>query len=163
MAKLNDWLEPNKLLMVEAWARDGYTDEEIFTKMGISNSTFYEWKKKSPEFNEALKRGKEVVDIEVENALYKKCIGYTVPIKKTFKLKRTIFNDDGKKIKEYEELVEGEDEVYVPADTISQIFWLKNRKPKEWREKIQYEGNQEEINKVSELLNKIREGANNEQ
>lgn len=56
---------------MEAWARDGLTDEQISEKMQITVSTFYEWKKKYSEISEALKRGKEVVDVEVENALYK--------------------------------------------------------------------------------------------
>lgn len=54
---------------MEAWARDGLTDEQIADKMGITTSTLYDWKNKYSEISEALKRGKEVVDVEVENAL----------------------------------------------------------------------------------------------
>ena len=57
------------MLLLEAWARDGLTDEQIADKMGITTSTLYDWKNKYSEISEALKRGKEVVDVEVENAL----------------------------------------------------------------------------------------------
>ncbi len=59
------------MLLLEAWARDGLTDEQIADKMGITTSTLYDWKNKYSEISEALKKGKEVVDVEVENALLK--------------------------------------------------------------------------------------------
>lgn len=75
--KYQEWLEPDGLLKLEAWARDGLTDEDLAKKLGIVSSTLYEWKKKYSEISEALKRGKEVTDIEVENALLKRALGYT--------------------------------------------------------------------------------------
>lgn len=151
-SKADEWLEQDKLTLLEAWARDGLTDEQIANNMGISVASLYNYKNQHLEILEALKKGKEVVDIEVENALLKKCFGYNVPIKKTFKVKRIKYNpENGKKIEEYEELVEGEDEVHIPADTTSQIFWLKNRKPKEWREKQEYSNN-DELEKLDKLL-----------
>ena len=60
---------------MQGWARDGLTDEQIAKKMGISPSTLYEWEKKYAEMLEALKKGKEVVDFEVENALLQKALG----------------------------------------------------------------------------------------
>lgn len=67
--KYQRWLEPEGLLLLEGWARDGLTDEQIALKMGIAPSTLYEWKKVHSEISESLKKGKEVVDYEVENAL----------------------------------------------------------------------------------------------
>lgn len=69
--KYEKWLEPDNLLLLEAWARDGLTDEQIASNIGIRRETLCEWKKKYPNISNALKRGKEVVDIEVENALHK--------------------------------------------------------------------------------------------
>lgn len=100
MAKINDWLEKDKLILLEGWARDGLTDEQIANNMGIACSTFYDWKKKNSEFSEALKKNKEVVDYEVENALFKNAMS---------------------------------------GNVTAQIFWLKNRKKKEWRDKVEYE------------------------
>ena len=63
-------VEP-KLILIEGWARDGLTDEQIADNLRIHISTFYDYKKKYSEFSEALKKGKEIVDYEVENALLK--------------------------------------------------------------------------------------------
>lgn len=121
-SKADEWLEQDKLTLLEGWARNGLTDEQIAHNMGIVTSTFYEWKKKYPKFSEVLKKNKEVVDLEVENALLKSALS---------------------------------------GNITAQIFWLKNRKAKEWREKVEVTNNAEEINKVRELLTKISDGANN--
>ncbi len=68
--KYEEWLEPDSLLLISAWARDGLTDDQIANNMGISRSTLSEWKRKFPDISDALKKSKAVVDIEVENALY---------------------------------------------------------------------------------------------
>ena len=67
--KYQRWLEPDGLLLLEGWARDGLTDEQIAGNIGITATTLYEWKNRFPEISEALKKGKEVVDYQVENAL----------------------------------------------------------------------------------------------
>ena len=67
--KYQRWLEPDGLILLEGWARDGLTDEQTAKKMGITAKTLYEWKNRYSEICEALKKGKEVVDYEVENAL----------------------------------------------------------------------------------------------
>jgi transposase-like protein len=127
---------PDKLILVEGWARDGLTNEQIAGKLGITAKTLYEWQKKYSEFRDALKKGKEVVDREVENALLKKAMGYTVEVQKAVKVRRTEYDPrTGRKVAEYEEIVPGTEEVLVPADTTAQIFWLKNRKPHEWRDR----------------------------
>ena len=66
--KYQEWLEPEGLLKIEGWARDGLTDEQIAQNMGITAKTLYEWKKKYGEICESLKRGKEIIDRQVENA-----------------------------------------------------------------------------------------------
>lgn len=134
--KYVECLTEENLLRIEAWARDGLTDDDIAEKIGISASTLYEWKKKYPKFSEALKKGKEVADILVENALFKKTQGYNAKIRKAFKLKEVIY-DNGKKVKETERIEYAEDEVHIPADTTAQIFWLKNRKPEIWRDRVE--------------------------
>lgn len=161
-SKANEWLTEDKLTLLEAWARDGLTDEQIAHNMGIRRETLYDYKNKFPNISNALKKGKEIVDIEVENALHKKALGYNVPVRKAFKVKEVIYNDNGKKIKETEHLEYADEEIHVPADTTAQIFWLKNRKKNEWRDKVEYETNNDDLNKVKELLAKIEDGVNNE-
>lgn len=124
-AKYKEWQEKDNLLKLEAWARDGLTDVQIAKNIGIVQSTLYEWKKKYSAIDKALKKGKEVVDIEVENALLKKALGYTYEEEKTY-----IQEIDGKVTKR-KEIVKK----HMPPDTTAQIYWLKNRKPEQWRDK----------------------------
>ena len=63
--KYAEWLEPEGLALLEGWARDGLTDEQIAEKCGVVRTTLYEWKKQHPDISDALKRGKEVVDYQV--------------------------------------------------------------------------------------------------
>lgn len=119
-----------KLQLVECWARDGLTDEQISNNLGISTTTFYEYKNKYPEFSETLKKGKEVVDYEVENALLKRALGY--------EYKETTKESRWNKEKEiYEMVITKEVTKQVVPDTVAQIYWLKNRKPKQWRDKVE--------------------------
>ena len=134
LGKINEWLEKDKLILLEGWARSGLTDEQIAKNIGIATSTFYEWKKKELEFSEALKKGKEVIDFEVENALLKRALGYEYE-EETY--------ENGiltKKVKKQ-----------VPPDTTAQIFWLKNRQVKKWRDKVEIADN-DAIKKLDELL-----------
>lgn len=120
--KYAEWLEPDKLLIIEGWARDGLVDEQIAKNIGINPATLYVWKQKYPEFSDALKKGKEVVDREVENALLKRALGYEYTEVKI----EEEFGDVTKKTTTVKQVV---------PDTTAQIFWLKNRKPAEWRDK----------------------------
>lgn len=70
-SKADRWLEPDGLILIEGWARDGLIEEQIAHNMGIGLSTLGEYKKKYKEISEALKKGKEVADYMVENALFK--------------------------------------------------------------------------------------------
>lgn len=156
--KYQEWLEPDGLLKLQAWARDGLIDEQIASNMGIAYSTLREWRDKFPALSAALKRGKEVVDIEVENALYKKAMGYNATVNKTFKVKEVYYDDENRRC-EKEHLITAADEVHIPADTTAQIFWLKNRKPNQWREKAIVENKtdlsinqQEDVKALAELI-----------
>ena len=122
--KYQRWLEPDGLLLLEGWARDGLTDEQLAQKMEISPSTLYEWKAKYPEISEALKKGKEIVDIQVENALLKRALGYEYMEERV-----EISEKDGRKVIQTTKTA-------LP-DTTALIFWLKTRRPDEWRDKPQ--------------------------
>lgn len=133
-AKYEEWeKDPDKRILMTGWARAGLSDQQIAKNMGISRSTLNEWKKKYPDIAYALKKGKEVSDYEVENALYKRATGYTEKVKKVFKCKVVEYDECGKKKKEEEVLKEGIEEVHFPPDTGAAIFWLTNRKPEEWK------------------------------
>lgn len=136
--KYQYWLTPDGLLLLEAWARDGLSDEQLAHNMGISPSTLYEWKKRFPEMSEALKKGKDVVDVEVENALLLKAMGFKETVRKAVKVKEVQYKD-GKRVSEKEHIEYADEEVFVPPDTTAQIFWLKNRRPEQWRDKREVE------------------------
>lgn len=114
--------------MIEGWARDGLIDEQIAANIGISKQTFYDWKKKYADFSDALKKGKEVVDRQVENALLKRALGYSCK-----EITRELMTNAQTGVSELvvTKVVAKE----VVPDTTAQIFWLKNRKPEEWRDK----------------------------
>lgn len=113
---------------MEAWARDGLTNDQIAHNMGVTAKTLYEWKNKYSELSNALKKGKEVVDIQVENALFKRALGYAY--------------EETRVEKEYGEVAkEVTTTKTVLPDVTAQIFWLKNRRPDKWRDKQDIEHN----------------------
>lgn len=121
--KYQEWLEKDNLMLIESWAREGLTEEQIAKNMDISYSTFREWKKKYSALSAALKKGKAPIDFEVENALLKRALGFE------YEETETVFEDvDGKPKKRIKKTIK-----YAPPDTSACIFWLKNRKPNHWR------------------------------
>ena len=126
-----EWLTPDSLLLLEGWARDGLTDEQIAHNIGIHVATFYRWQEAHGEFRDALKKGKAPVDLHVENALYKSATGYTVKVKKPVKLKtRKQLKDKG--LIESEKIEYVEEEIYIRPEVTAQIYWLKNRRRGKW-------------------------------
>lgn len=107
------------MVILEGWARDGMTDEQIAVNMGISARTLYRWKLQYCQICQALKKGKDVADREIENALFKRAKGYDVTETK-IKTKNGV-------VIEKTEITK-----HIPGDTTAQIFWLKNRKPEYW-------------------------------
>lgn len=127
--KYHQWLTEEGLLKLEGWAKDGLTNEQIAGNIGINPDTLYTWQKRFPEIAESLKKGKEVIDRQVENALLKRALGYEYEEVKTY-----IEETDGKKKKRVEKTTK-----HVAGDVTAQIFWLKNRKPGVWRDKKETE------------------------
>ena len=131
-SRAKEWLTKEGLIKIEGWAKDGLSNEQIAHNIGVVSSTFYKWKSEFPEISEAIKRSKEVVDREVENAMHKSANGYFVE-----EIKEIIEKDEmGKDRKRIER-----NKKWIPPNPTSQIFWLKNRKPKEWRDKQEHDLN----------------------
>ena len=134
--KYEQWLTKEGLLRIQGWARDGLTDEQIAKNMGISRSTLNAWREKYSDISDTLKEGKEVADRIVENALYKSAQGYMVTVKKPIKIHVIEYaSGTGRKKREYDKIVQGEEEQWIPGQVTAQIFWLKNRKLDKWRDK----------------------------
>ena len=121
-----DWTTEEGLLKIRGWARDGLINSEIAERIGIAEGTLYSWKNKYKEIDEALKDGQDIVDRQVEESLFKKAMGYEYE-----ETKQIIEKDEmGKDRKRVEKVKK-----YYPPDSTAIIFWLKNRKPGEWRDR----------------------------
>jgi transposase len=109
----------------------GLIDKEIFDILGISEVTGIEWKKKYPEFAKSLKEGKEFPDKKVVAALFDNAIG------KEYETEKALVVSDGKDYGAHIEIVKVKE--YHPGNVTAQIYWTKNRLPKEWRDKVDLE------------------------
>lgn len=110
-----------KLAVIEGWARDGLTLDQIASNLGISKTTLIKYRDQHPELLTALKSGKDQADVQVENALFREATGYHY----------------------FEETVTNKGEVvrvqrYARPSVTAQIFWLKNRRPDKWRDKQEH-------------------------
>ena len=99
----------------------GATDADLAELFNVSEVTINAWKKKHPDFLKSLKKGKMTADAKVVECLYQRATGYQAPAVK-------IFNQNGK-------IIEHKYRQHYPPDVTAQIFWLKNRRPQQFREK----------------------------
>lgn len=119
-----EWLEEDNLMLLECWARDGYTFQDIANRIGISISTLRMWRAQYPDIDNALKKGREIIDYKVENALLKSALGY-----KTKEVKVTTTIRYGKTVETVKEVIDKEQ-----APNVSAIqCWLYNRLPQKWK------------------------------
>lgn len=122
--KYQEWLTKEGLLRLQGWARDGLTDAQIATNMGINVATLYRWENEFCDIRNALKEGKDVVDRQVENALLKSALGY-------------MYDEVTEERRDDELVVTKVVHKEVQPNTTAQIFWLKNRKRAEWRDRVE--------------------------
>lgn len=122
--KLQKFQSPEGLTLLEGWARQGLCMRQIAHNIGISRRTLYVWMEKYEDIHGALLKGKEVIDLEVERALLKNALGYEE--------ERTILDTHGneKRVRKN-----------VPPNVAAQIFWLKNRRPDLWKDRIEQDVN----------------------
>jgi hypothetical protein len=104
-------------------AKLGATDAEVADFYGVDVRTIYRWKNTHSEFCQALKAGKDEADNRVERALFHRAVGYEQEAVK-------IFMPAGAETPVYAPYVEK-----IAPDTTAAIFWLKNRRPDDWRDK----------------------------
>lgn len=120
MARPTDY-KPEFCQEAKTLCENGATDEELAEAFEVSVRSIYRWKANYPEFCQALKTGKEVADERVERSLYAKAVGYTFDSEKVFQFQGQIVRTPVKE--------------HVPPDTTAAIFWLKNRRAENWRDK----------------------------
>lgn len=119
--------DPDYVRQAQAMCQLGATDRDLADYFQVTTRTIMRWQSQYPEFSAALNRGKEASDDRVERSLYSRATGYTFDSEK-------IFNNDGliTRVKTIE---------HVPPDVTACIFWLKNRRPAEWRDKTDHDHN----------------------
>lgn len=100
----------------------GADDKKLAELFEVSESTINLWKQKHPEFSESIKKAKEGADCQIAAALFKRAIGYSHP-------DVHVSNYQG-------DVTLTPIEKHYPPDTVAMIFWLKNRQPQLWRDKI---------------------------
>lgn len=104
----------------------GATDVEVADALGIHVATLYRWQHEHPEFREAARVAKEAADDRVERSLYHVAVGYSYDTVR-------ILQHNGKPVVvPYRE--------HVPPDAKAAAFWLKNRQPEKWRDRIEHAG-----------------------
>ena len=139
-AKYAEWLTEQGLERLAEMA-PRLTDAEMAKEMGISPSTYYDWLKKHSEMSEAVTRARtgadaRAVNERVERSLLETALGGVRVLKKPMKIKTTTYDARGRRI-DREKIVMAEEEVYIKADVKAQIFWLTNREPERWRNKVE--------------------------
>ena len=126
-----DWLTEKGLALVNKWSEEGLINKQIATEIGINVATLYEWQDRFPEFADAIKKGKRVIDEQVENSLLKRAMGYQYEEEIWGKSR------DGEMV-----LIKRVVKSLAP-DVTAQIFWLKNRQPERWKDKVEVKNEHE--------------------
>lgn len=117
--------DKKQMLLIEYMTKDGKTDKEIAEQLEVTERTYHNWKKTQDGFFHALKDWKKEADLKVERALYERACGYSTKETKLFCHEGMIIAEDINK--------------NYPPDPTSMIFWLKNRQPDKWRDKVESE------------------------
>lgn len=138
--KYKTWLTEDGLKKLAEMA-PRLTDAEMAKEMGVSSSTYYDWLKRYPKMSEAVTRARTGADARainesVEESLLDAARGGIRTIKKPMKVRSTSYDTRGRRI-EREEIVLADEQVYIQPNVKAQIFWLTNRAPERWRNKIE--------------------------
>lgn len=120
-----------RLKEIEGWCREGLYYQEMSNRLGIHLATFMKYKAEKPEFDEILKKGREVVDLQVENALLKRALGFEYEEETN----EGFTDENGDIVRGHKKIVKKR----VLPDPVSMIFWLKNRQGHKWHDRKNYE------------------------
>lgn len=116
-----------KFAKIEQLLQDGLTEKEVAKSIGIAYSTWNKYKAENEEFTELIIKSREKPVQKLINSMYISGLGFSKTIKRACKVKRTIYNpENGKKVKEFEEVVPYEEEIYVPPNFQAARFLILN-------------------------------------
>lgn len=125
-SQVDYWLTDDGLTLLECWARDGLTDQEMALKVGVTKLALRQWRETYPEIARALATGREIIDYKVENALLKAALGYTTKEVKVTLGKKVI---GGETVQMLKETTTKE----VAPNVMAAMFWLNNREFDKWK------------------------------
>lgn len=123
----HDYDDPMFILQIEGWARDGYDDKQIAELLDLDPTWFCKVKNQYPQLTQALKKGRQPLEVLVENSLFKRATGMKV---KSIIRKWDVYEDDEGNIRNVQIVQETETE--LPPDTGAAMAWLKHKKPEVW-------------------------------
>ena len=125
-SNINDWLDKDSLTKIEGWAKRGLSFEQIAKNIGCSRSTLHKWKTKNEDISNALKKGLEVANLEVENALHKAACGYHV--------EESVVEEKVNPVTGAIVTLTKITKRYIAPNIAATIFYLKNRVPDRWQD-----------------------------
>ena len=105
---------------IQKWSKSGLTEFEMCKRLGIARSVWHDYKNKYTDIADVIKEGRAIANFTVEKSLFKRATGYQ------YKETKVVVGD-----RDRTEITTRE----VAPDPASMIFWLKNRKPKDWKDK----------------------------
>lgn len=117
--------------LIWSLASKGYTNAEIYEALNISERTFQRWIKKYPSFKEKFSEGRNLATAQVEEALFKRAVGYTTTEEETV----VKFDKEGNNLP----VNVKKKKKQIAPDTSAGIFWLKNRDSAHWKDKVEVE------------------------
>ena len=118
--------------LVYKYALLGLTNEQMAELFGVTITTFYNWQVKHRKFFEAIKNGREKADSEVVHTLRERAMGFDYEEEKAF------FDKDASG---QERIVKTKVTKRALPDPTAMIFWLKNRQPALWRDRVDHNHN----------------------
>lgn len=114
----------------------GATDVELADFFKVSINTIANWQRQHPDFLGAIKDAKKAADSRTERSLFHRANGYTFEGEKVFQFQGKV--------------VRAKTREHVPPDTTACIFWLKNRRPDQWRDKSEHVHRHEGVGGMSD-------------
>lgn len=130
---------PEMCADVQNWVEEGIVNHEIAARLGIAESTLYDWKNTYPEFAEAFKKGNNYRHQNVINALYKRCIGYEYT--EVTKEPVEVPSDDPEKPAKTKMVITKKVKKQVAPDTNAIEFYLTNKLPNQFKHKTEVQSN----------------------
>lgn len=110
---------------IKAWIANGVTIKQIADNLHISKQTLYKYLHETDDGIDIIKNSRQPAVENLENTLFTSACGYVRTVTKHVKVKRAEY-EDGRKVREWEEIVEYDEDTYYPPDTTAAIFLLKN-------------------------------------